>query len=178
MARLFIALEIPEAIALKLSMLQGGIPGARWMTASDYHITLRFMGEVDPGQEEQLREELSRVHHQPLTISIKGVGIFGSKNPRAIFATIEPTDALMQLQKQLERTMQLIGLEPEHRKFTPHITLARLNRCRIASVELFCVDHNLTVREEFIASGFALYSAKGSTGGGPYVIEEHYDFEG
>lgn len=178
MARLFTALEIPEAIALKLSMLQGGIPGARWIEASDYHITLRYMGDVDPGQEEQIRAELSRVHHQPLAVSIKGLGVFGSKNPRAIFATIEANEPLMQLQKQLERTMQLIGLEVEQRKFTPHITLARLSRARVASVELFCVDHNLTIREDFIASGFALYSAKGSTGGGPYVVEERYNFEG
>lgn len=176
MTRLFTALEIPEDIALKLSMFQGGIPGARWIEKENYHVTLRFLGEVDLQTQQAISDQLHLLQAEPLTISIKGLGAFGKKRPRSIFAAIEPNLPLSHLQQQMERTVQILGLEPEHRKFTPHITLARLSNAHPRGVELFCAQNNLRVREDFTASSLALYSAKGSTGGGPYVVEERFEF--
>lgn len=175
MARLFTALEIPEAIAFKLSMFQGGVPGARWIERENYHITLRYFGETDPSQEQQISDALRQLEFAPLNISISGMKAFGTKRPRSIYAAVKLNEELLRMQKQQEYSMQLIGLEPEHRKFTPHITLARLSNVHPRNVEMFCAQNNLHVADEFTATSFALYSANGSAGGGPYVLEERYE---
>jgi len=175
MKRLFIALEIPQAIALNLSALRGGIAGARWIEPQDFHITLRFIGKVALYEEQRIAAQLRLLASPPVAVEIRGLNSFGRKRPRTIFAAVQSTPALMALQKQLERYIQLLGFDPELRKFTPHITLARLQRSPMSHVGHFCAQHSLAAHGDFIAAGFALYSARTSMGGGPYVIEERFE---
>jgi len=177
MPRLFIGLEIPQNIATSLSIIQGGVAGARWIDPDSYHITLRFLGEVDRHLNLRLRDQLGQLECDPFSIQIRGLDSFGSsRNPRAIYARVGSSNPLMQLQKQLERNIQLLGFDPVHRRFTPHITLARLKHARIQEVGLFCAQHTFSISEEFTATHLALYSAKAATGGGPYVVEARYEF--
>ena len=86
-----------------------------------------------------------------------------------------PSKPLMELQAELERLMQRIGLDPEGRKFTPHVTLARLRDASGRDV----ADY-LSVRGCFPTPGvhgrrFVLFSSRASTGGGPYVVEDAYE---
>lgn len=179
MPRLFIGLEIPQNIATSLSTIRGGVAGARWIEPESYHITLRFLGEVDRHQNLRIRDQLEQLECEPVSIQISGLDSFGNnRNPRAIYAKVVSSLPLVQLQKQLERYMQLLGFDPVHRHFTPHITLARLKRARIQEVGLFCAQHTFSISEEFTATHLALYSAKALTGGGPYVMEERYEFTG
>jgi len=175
MKRLFIALEIPQTIAMDLSALRGGIAGARWIEPQDFHITLRFIGKVDLYEEQRLVSQLRQLVSPPVALEIRGLNSFGRNRPRAIYAAVQSTPALMALQKQLERSIQLLGFDPGTRKFTPHITLARLQRSPVSHVGHFCAQHSLAVHEDFTATSFALYSAGTSTGGGPYLIEERFE---
>jgi len=126
MPRLFTGLEIPEEIQQSLSLLRGGLPGARWIDPENYHITLRFIGDIDDRLAHEIASILDGMRRRSFEVRLSGVTSFGGKKPRAIVVAIEPVQPLIELQAEQERLMQRLGLEPDGRKFTPHITLARL----------------------------------------------------
>ena len=128
MPRLFTGLEIPDDIRESLSMLRGGLPGARWIDPENYHLTLRFVGDVDDVVAREIVFMLGQVQRRGFELRIDGVSSFGGRKPRAVVATVASSPAVMELQAEHERLMQRIGIEPEGRKFTPHVTLARLAR--------------------------------------------------
>ena len=174
MPRLFTGVEIPLGIAERLSYLRGGLPGARWISTENYHLTLRFMGDIDMIAAEAIAEALSRVRRLAFQMRITGVGTLGTRKPHAIVARVEPSPPLTELQAEHERLMQRIGLPPEGRKYTPHITLARLRHANTRDI----ADY-LTLRGGFSTAPvevdrFVLFSSRNSVGGGPYVVEETY----
>ncbi|MEP3275734.1 MAG: RNA 2',3'-cyclic phosphodiesterase [Stappiaceae bacterium] len=174
MPRLFTGLEVPSQTGLMLSLLRGGLRGARWIDTENYHITLRFIGDIDDRTADEIAHALERVNRNPIEIQIRGLDVFGGNRPHCLIAKIEHNQALSELQAELERILQRLGLPPERRKYTPHITLARLRGT--TSIE---VADWLSQRGEFNAPGyvagrFVLFSAKASIGGGPYLVEEAY----
>ena len=126
MPRLFTGVEIPSDIGQALGMLRGGLPGARWIDPQNYHLTLRFIGDVDDVTAHEVASMLGRVNRGPFELHMEGIISFGGRKPRAVVASVAPERALLDVQAEHERLMQRIGLEPEGRKFTPHVTLARL----------------------------------------------------
>ena len=119
MPRLFAGLEIPAEIGQTLSNLRGGLPGARWIDPENYHVTLRFIGDIDGVSANEIASMLFRVNRKPFEVKLQGLSSFGGKKPRAVVASVEPSRPLIELQAELERMMQRIGLDPEGRKFTP-----------------------------------------------------------
>jgi len=174
MIRLFTALEIPPEIAEKLARLQNGIDGARWIEPHDFHITLRFLGDIPENLADDADEALSQIPFTPFAVEIEGLGEFGGAEPRAIWARVKPSEPLRILQGRHESAMRRIGLKPETRSYLPHITLARTRRTDPVEIAKFIQAHNLFATPTFLATRFALYSSKASTGGGPYVIEKTY----
>ncbi|GEO98626.1 RNA 2',3'-cyclic phosphodiesterase [Methylobacterium haplocladii] len=178
MPRLFTGLEIPEAVTQQLALFRGGLPGARWVDPTDLHITLRFLGDIDTDTANEVHALLEEARPRaPLAIDLDGLAIFGGTKPRAVYAAVAANAELADLQAEHERIARHAGLEPEPRKFTPHVTLARLNRSTGAEA----VAHYLSQtggfsRIGFIASRVALFSARASRGGGPYVVETAYPF--
>src|SRR5436305_8214554 len=126
MPRLFTALEIPAQTGLSLSMLRGGLPGARWIDPENYHLTLRFIGDIDDGLARDIAGLLGRVQREPFELRLDGLSSFGGRKPRALVAAASPATPLIDLHAEHERLLQRLGLEPEGRKYTPHVTLARL----------------------------------------------------
>ncbi len=92
----------------------------------NYHLTLRFIGDVDDVIAHEVASMLGRVKRGPFELHMEGLTSFGGRKPRAVVASVAPAQALLDVQAEHERLMQRIGLEPEGRKFTPHVTLARL----------------------------------------------------
>jgi 2'-5' RNA ligase len=124
--RLFVGLELPPQVRAAMAGLQYGLPGARWITADNLHVTLRFIGEVEHGLAEDIDSALSAVHAAGFTLAIAGVGTFGNGSKvRALWAGIEAQPALMHLQDKIESALVRTGLPPEARKFKPHVSLAR-----------------------------------------------------
>lgn len=173
MPRLFTALEIPASIGDELAMLRGGLPGARWISPEFYHVTLRFIGDVDHAIGHDIAALLEGISRAPLDLRLDGLTSFGGHKPRAVIATVAQNKALAELQADHERLLKRLGLEADSRKFTPHVTLARLHN--VSSHE---VAEYLAARPfwsaPFHVSRFVLYSARDSVGGGPYVIEAAY----
>lgn len=173
MPRLFTALEIPAEIGQSLAMLRGGLPGARWIDPENYHVTLRFIGDVDAAVAHEAASVLNGVSRQAFDLRIEGLSSFGGRKPRAIVATIAPTRQLIELQAEHERLMRRVGLEPEGRKFTPHVTLARLRDASSRDVADYLAARPYR-SQQFHISRFVLFSSRDSVGGGPYVIEADY----
>jgi 2'-5' RNA ligase len=174
MPRIFTGLELPAEIGENLSLLRGGLPGARWIDPENYHITLRFVGDVEAGLAHDVVSVLERVARKPFELRLDGLTSFGGRKPRAVVASITPVPALLELQAELERLMQRVGLEPEGRKYTPHVTLARLRDSSSHQVADY-LSHRGSFRSvPFKVDHFVLFSARASVGGGPYVVEETF----
>src|SRR5687767_6253777 len=108
MPRLFTGIEIPETIGQELSFLRGGIPGARWIDSELYHLTIRFVGDIDPHTANEIAAELARVHRPAFQLKIEGVQSLGSSKPHTIAARLAPSPQLSELQAAHERIMQRI----------------------------------------------------------------------
>ncbi len=174
MPRLFTGLEIPAESAAALASARGGVFGARWIEPSDYHITLRFIGDVDLRAARDVADTLAEVRRSPLAVRFEGLSWFGADKPRAIVARIRGSAPLIELQSEHERRLRRIGLAPDARNFTPHVTLARLRSVSPAAVADYLSARGALVAPSFEAERFVLFSARDSVGGGPYVVEAAY----
>ncbi|AJD43150.1 RNA 2',3'-cyclic phosphodiesterase [Rhizobium sp. SEMIA 4085] len=172
MPRLFTALEIPRNAAMSLSLLRGGLPGARWIDVENYHITLRFIGDVDGRTADEIVERLDRIDRPEFQIRLDGIGSFGSKKPHSVWAGVSPSPEMYALQAELERICQRIGLPPDPRKFTPHVTLARMKSSRVDDVVHYLSSRGNFQTSSFTVPRFVLLSSRESVGGGPYLTEE------
>ena len=174
MPRLFTALEIPAEVATALGQHRGGLPNARWIEPADYHITLRFLGDVDRRTAQDIDEFLHDVSTYPFEVVFDALDSFGGDKPRAVFARVQPSRALTELQGEVDRLMRRIGLPPEGRKFVPHVTLARLRDASPVDVAHYLGRHPIVRPISFTARRVALMSSRDSIGGGPYVLEAAY----
>jgi len=174
MIRLFVALELPEAVRDRLVALQGGVPGARWATNGQLHLTLRFIGEVAENVGHDVDDALLSIRAPGFELELSGVGEFGGKNPRALWAGVRANGALLHLQKKVETALQRIGLEPEARKFSPHVTLARLRASPREKVVAFLSHYNLFSSGPFRIDRFVLFSSHQGSGGSVYHAERIY----
>ncbi|MCB1496987.1 MAG: RNA 2',3'-cyclic phosphodiesterase [Bauldia sp.] len=174
MPRLFTGIEIPADISERLALLRGGIPGARWIDKENYHITLRFIGDIDMRTADEVADALGRIDRTAFPVTIDGIGSFGTRKPHSIIARIQPSRALIELQAEQERLMQRLGLPAEQRKFTPHITLARVRGVNAQEIANYLFQRGGLVSRPFEISEFVLFSSRNSVGGGPYVVEEAY----
>ena len=176
MPRLFTGVEIPSDVGQALATLRGGLPGARWIDPENYHLTLRFIGDVDDAIAHEVASMLGRVKREPFELHMEGLTSFGGRKPRAVVASVAPAQALFDVQAEHERLMQRIGLEPEGRKFTPHVTLARLRESSSQQVAEYLSARGYFRTSSFRVSRFVLFSSRASVGGGPYVVEASYPF--
>jgi 2'-5' RNA ligase len=174
MPRLFTGLEVPPDVAGSLAMMRGGLLGARWIEPQDYHVTLRFLGDIDDDVAHELAMLLSTVRRPAVTLTVGALDVFGGDKPRALVARIEQTSALAEMQAEQERLVRRVGLPPDKRKFSPHVTLARLRDTSPWHAADFLSQRGHFLRRSFKADRFVIFSSRASVGGGPYVVEAAY----
>ena len=174
MPRLFTGLELPAAVVGQLTLMRGGIVGARWLEPDDYHITLEFIGDIDTRAARDIDTPSATSVGQRRPFASKELSWFGGDKPRAIVAKVKPEPALMDLQAEQERRLRRVGIEPETRKYTPHVTLARLRGAGQAAIASYLATRGALIADSFVAERFVLYSAREGSGGGPYVVEAAY----
>lgn len=180
MPRLFTGLELPAGACDALASLRGGLPGARFVEPDDYHLTLRFVGDVDRPTAEDFWAALEEARPRPdVPVLLDALDSFGGDRPRALIARARPDPALLDLQAEHERLARRAGLPPETRRFTPHVTLARLGRGTApAAVAAWIAERAPFAPLSFTAARALLYSARDSVGGGPYRVEAAFPFAG
>lgn len=174
MPRLFAALNLPHSALMQLSLLRGGLPGARFIDPENYHLTLRFMGDVENHLADEIVAGLDRVKRRSLSFGIAGLGVFGGKKPHSVYAIPTPCAQLHELQDDIERVCQRLNLPPDSRKFTPHITIARLRNVTADRAARFLSERGGIRVPPFAVTEFVLLSSRDSIGGGPYIREETY----
>lgn len=174
MPRLFTGIELPEELVWRLSMMRAGLSGAQWIDPDNYHITLRFAGDIPDVQAGHFADALGDVRFDSFDLEFSGLGSFGGNKPRALWAALKPSPPLQLLQKAHERAARLAGLPPETRNFVPHVTLARLRNTRPHAVAEYLARHGGFFTPPFPVKRFVLFSSRPNHGGGPYVVEEGY----
>ena len=175
MVRLFVALALPETLRTQLSMLAGGIQGARWVPPENYHLTLRFIGEVENWRADEVDEALSAIRCRTFDLSLRGVGTFEKAGKiQALWIGVEKNEGLTHLQSKVETALQRVGLEPERRRFAPHVTLARTDRAAPDKLIQFVQAHNLFRAPPVPVESFTLYSSLLGKEQAFYVPEVEY----
>ena len=161
MIRLFVGLGLPEPLRETLSMMERGIPGARWIEADNYHVTLRFIGEVAEDWAEDIDSALGAVQAPPFALSLAGVGHFGKlRKARSVWAGVEASAPLNRLQARVESAIVRAGNAPEERRFKPHVTLARIKGETGHHLANFLSEHGDFRAPPFEVDDFQLYESR------------------
>lgn len=175
MIRLFVAIDFPDGIRRRLAGLGGGVPGARWTEEDSLHLTLRFIGEVADDQAADIDAALAEVEAPAFDLVLDGVGVFGSgRGARVLWAGVERNEALAHLQAKVESALVRCGLPAEERRFSPHVTLARLKDAPRERVGRFLEERGLFRAGPVPVDHFTLYRSLLGKGGAVYQALHEY----
>jgi 2'-5' RNA ligase len=177
MPRLFAAIAPPPSVREALALSRGGLHGARWVDPSDYHITLRFIGDVDEAMADRVAARLSEVPSSPFDVDLLQYDCFGGDRPRSVHLRVRPGPELTALHEACEGACRAAGLEPESRRFTPHFTVARLRSQSGDEVARWLGDRHYAGPKSFRVESFGLYTGRPG-GGAPYHRAVGYPLEG
>jgi 2'-5' RNA ligase len=174
MHRLFVAIRPPAPIRKRLVGAMGGVSGARWQTDDQIHLTLRFIGEVDRHLAHDIHAALGSIHHRRFEITLNGIGAFERKGePVTLWAGVSPHDPLRALHKKVDQACLKAGVEPDHRAYHPHITLARLKR-GTGPVSALIEQSGGLSSEPFTVESFGLYESELTPEGPLYSLAGSY----
>ena len=171
MLRLFVGIALPPELKLRLSLICSGVPGARWVDPGNYHLTLRFIGEVDEGMASDIDAALLQIRAPRFEVSLAGVGHFGD---RMLWAGVDKSPPLVHLRDKVESALVRLGLPPETRRYAPHVSLARLRNAGEAKVRSFIEGHALFRAEPFAVDQFSLVASYLTKSGAIYEDQADY----
>lgn len=172
--RLFIGIELPLNIKQKISSLCSGLREAKWIKKESMHLTLRFLGNTNNLQVRDLDETLNKINEFEFGIEFFGLGCFSSgKKLRSVWIGVAPNQPLICLQKKAELAAVNAGIAREHRKFKPHVTLARLNKSRI-DLSHYLHENNRFHTKPFVVNRITLFESHLSDSGSIYSVLKHY----
>lgn len=173
--RLFVGLDLPFELREKLGEIAGGLPGARWVPADNYHLTLRFIGEVPPNEAEEIDLALAALRGRSFPLALSGVGVF-ERGGRAVavWAGVERSQALEHLQAKVETALQRAGLERLRRRFQPHVTLARLDNVAPHRLVAWLQARSLFRTDPLPVGHFTLFSSRLGKEASVYTAEVEY----
>jgi 2'-5' RNA ligase len=175
--RLFVALDMPWSVREQLAALSGsGIPGARWVPPENFHLTLRFIGDIPGHVARDVDDALLALRAKGFALTLTGMGTFAKGGiSSALWVGVERTPALDHLRSKIETALQRCGLEPERRKFQPHVTLARLDNPAEGKVAAFVQAHNLFRSAPIPVEHFTLFSSLLCKDHAVYTPEAEYE---
>lgn len=175
MIRLFVAIPLPETVRTQLTLLQSGLPGARWIKPENIHLTLRFIGEVRNDVAGDIDLALADIVASGFTLHLDGIGNFSrGKHPHALWVGVAPSKSLLHLQAKIESVLVRAGLGAETRKFSPHVTIARLRDVRRERIERWAAVHGAFRSVPFAVDRFVLFSSFLKSAGAVYIEEASY----
>ncbi|HKY63329.1 MAG TPA: RNA 2',3'-cyclic phosphodiesterase [bacterium] len=174
--RLFTAIDIPDSLRQRLTpLLEESLPGVKWTPLENLHLTLRFIGETDCQGFAALREALGELRPEAFRLQPQGLGVFPTPmRPRILWLGFRNETRLLDLQKAIEKTLLGLGLPPEPKAFSPHLTLGRCKFPAPREVGAFLAKHRAFQAETFEVREFHLYSSTPSPKSSIYRIEQSY----
>jgi RNA 2',3'-cyclic 3'-phosphodiesterase len=178
MLRLFVGIEFPPELKLRLSLLATGMPGAKWVDPGNLHLTLRFIGEVGEDLATDVDAALARLKARRFTLQLAGTGVFGGNRPHALWVGVERDPNLVTLRDKIEQALIRIGLPPEPRKFAPHVTLARLRDPELGTLASFLAANGRFRADPLPVDHFSLIASFPSKAGSVYEDQADYPLTG
>ncbi len=179
MPRLFIGLDLPELVDQQLEMMHGGLPGARWEGRDKLHLTVTFIGDVDGGLARGVVDALAELRAPAFELELAGVGVFPPRGkPRVLWVGVREAEPVRELKRRVDRLLTPLGIELERRKYTPHVTLARLKRTPARRVAEYIQAHALYSCLPFRVDAVRLYSSVLSRSGSKYRVEAAFPLTG
>jgi 2'-5' RNA ligase len=175
MIRLFVGIVLPPELCLRLSLLQGGVPGATWVDPGNLHVTLRYIGEVDEGLAGDIDERLAQIVAKRFALTLAGAGRFATGDrPRTLWIGVEKSPELAHLRDKIETALIRLRLPPEPRRFMPHVTLARLRQASVPRLQAFLATHALFRAEPVAVDRFSLVASYPTKSGAIYEDAADY----
>ncbi|HEX4194033.1 MAG TPA: RNA 2',3'-cyclic phosphodiesterase [Stellaceae bacterium] len=171
MLRLFVGIDLPPELKLSLSLIATGLPGAKWVDAGNYHLTLRFVGEIDEGQAEDIDAALSQIRTSHFDVALATVGHFGL---RQLWVGVERNDALQHLHDKIESALSRLGFPADERRYTPHVSLARLKGTSESRLQAYLSEHALYRAAPFRVDHFSLIASYLTKSGAIYEDQADY----
>jgi len=176
MHRLFVAIRPPAAVRAQLLDIMHGVRGARWQQEDQLHLTLRFIGEVDRHVAEDVAASLGTIHHPPFDVVLNGIGSFDKRGSGTLWAGISPHDEVKALHKKVDQACLRVGIEPDTRAYSPHISIARMNRAT-GPIDALIEASGGLASAPFTIDNFCLYESDLTPSGPIYSIVARYPLE-
>jgi 2'-5' RNA ligase len=173
MHRLFVAIRPPQPIRKRLLDLMEGVPNARWQDEEQLHVTLRFIGEVDRHQAEDVAAALDRVSQPRFEIRLSGVGSFAKRGKGTLWVGLTPRDELKMLHDKVDQACRSAGVLPDTRAYHPHITIARISPAT-GPLENFLRHWTALSSPPFAVEAIRLYESRLGSGGASYTTVARY----
>lgn len=178
MLRLFVGIPFPPELKLRLSLLCSGVEGARWVDPGNFHLTLRFIGEVGEDVASDIDEALSRVRARRFALQLAGTGTFGNgARPHSLWIGVERSAELSVLRDRIEQSLIRAGLPPEPRKFAPHVTLARLRNPAAGNIAEYLAGHAQFRADPLPVAAFSLIASFQTKAGSVYEDQADYPLQ-
>lgn len=175
MPRLFIAVDLPEEQAAALQALKEEKLNARWTPQEQYHITLRFIGDVDDATASQIAAALREITLQGFELRGEGLDVFPSRRrPRVLVAAIDDHPRLHRLKEETDRVVNRFVEEENSKTFHPHVTFGRLKRGRPQDIRSYLKDRASFRLDPFPIREFRLYRSDLGAGGAVHTVLESY----
>lgn len=180
MIRVFLAVELSSQIRENIVSLQQELkkilPSINWVRPESIHLTLKFLGHVDPSRISQVLSALESIGNRQdsFSIEVQGMGVFPHvKFPRILWVGVTGmTQALSELVLEIEMTLEPLGFPPEEKLYHPHLTLARIKRDN-AKVGSSLLENGVLEHEQhfgtFSVEGFTLFQSDLDSTGAIYT---------
>ena len=173
--RLFVAIELPEAVRHLLTEQQKKLPGIRWTPPDNLHLTVRFIGEVTRAQAETIQTSLKSVQLQGFSLRLNGLGFFDKRPQAVVWAGILPSPSLTALKQQVDAALtRHADIMADAGRFSPHITLGRMKQADPKTLKAFTAGDNAALTTAFAVQSFSLFSSVLTPGGAVHTVEELY----
>lgn len=175
MARLFVAVDLPSDHVAAFRTLHDPNLQARWTLPDQYHVTLRFLGDVDEHRIEQLKAGLEDIDLPSFQLGGEGLDVFPSKRkPRVLVAHVNEAPGLMALQVSVDDLAVKMGFDEDPKPFNPHVTLGRLKKATPREVRSFLKRHADFSIDPFVATEFRLYESNLGSDGSVHTVLREY----
>lgn len=192
--RLFVAIDLDPEILKRVARFAEGVqslaPDVRWTPAESWHITLKFIGEVNDKDVEKVKAQLAKVGAAPSSIQFRGTGFFPTpRSARVFWAGVQGDSSLSALAESVDRLLGAIGIPFEERAFTPHLTLARSGSGRPSREKADRANNRFARLQQRLAKlpeadfgtmtarEFILYQSKTSPKGAEYTKLARYELK-
>ena len=175
MIRLFVGLKIPYDICDELLLLCSGLENARWVKKENFHITLQFIGPVQESYIDDLIQCLSVVSFSQFSLTLNGINFFESSGIiRSIWVGVREKEKLKKLASKVSMSVTKTGIKFRRRKFTPHVSIARLAGKPSPRFQNYIEGNALFRSRSFPVKNFTLFESILKPDGPIYLINSTF----